>query len=592
MLSIQAVLIDGGGNVLYDLQETDINFKIIDGGGNVYYEEVQHVYMVNGAMSTLIGRGIDPNTGQPTGGIPYEALEPDADRLIRFKLVDHTVPQEDMQIVSVPYAYYSEFADTLMEPLIGDLIATEAITLAHVSPELKNYIDNATDGISKQDLQDHITNDNAHDAKDIVVSTPLKYSGGNTVAKALYEFDTVLEIWANKDGLFEKDITNITNKVTGLEDGTTLDPRYVNVTGDTMTGNLDMGNNNITNINQLTATTLTGDGGGITNLSGTNVQEGTIASQQIKDGSIATGDLANTKVSQWDNDVPYVELKNTEKWDKNYEDDVTDDETTNWDKDDKDDVTDADTTLWDKDYTDDLKMTAFAGWDDDSSNDLTILTNFSGDVSGTYNNIEIADNSHNHEHGSLTGLGDDDHTQYLLTNGERSFTGDLTPSDPGNCTATQNDIYENDPDCLAVDGVDVSELAEKVVVLENNQPPENTTAFAYGSMTGSQVANGLNMSSSVSKGGTAGNGGYCIGFGGTGEGNYTYTLAFSTAATDSNYVVVVTPTDTNVMGARVTNKSTTGFNVRLYNWVVNLAGTAPCKYTTTGTFDFAVYDDN
>jgi len=41
--------------------------------------------------------------------------------------------------------------------------------------------------------------------------------------------------------------------------------------------------------------------------------------------------------------------------------------------------------------------------------------------------IGAAADSHNHDHGTLTGLSDDDHPQYLLANGSRSVSGDLLP---------------------------------------------------------------------------------------------------------------------------------------------------------------------
>jgi len=49
---------------------------------------------------------------------------------------------------------------------------------------------------------------------------------------------------------------------------------------------------------------------------------------------------------------------------------------------------------------------------------------------GTYAAGGIA--AHTHDHGALTGLGDDDHTQYLLADGSRYLGGDLLPDGSGN----------------------------------------------------------------------------------------------------------------------------------------------------------------
>ena len=110
MVNVQSVLVDEGGNVLTDKQEDDIIFSIVDGANTVYYTEVQHVIIINGAISVLVGKGNDPVTGQPTRGIPYDAFSPDGDRLLRVKLTDQSIPQDDLQIVSVPYSMYSQLA--------------------------------------------------------------------------------------------------------------------------------------------------------------------------------------------------------------------------------------------------------------------------------------------------------------------------------------------------------------------------------------------------------------------------------------------------------------------------------------------------
>lgn len=47
-----------------------------------------------------------------------------------------------------------------------------------------------------------------------------------------------------------------------------------------------------------------------------------------------------------------------------------------------------------------------SNWDKNSSNDLTITTNFGGDVSGTYDNIAVTDDSHNHVISNVDALQD------------------------------------------------------------------------------------------------------------------------------------------------------------------------------------------
>jgi hypothetical protein len=98
----------------------------------------------------------------------------------------------------------------------------------------------------------------------------------------------------------------------------------------------------------------------------------------------------------------------------------------------------------------DLNATAFLPWDQLASDDLTTGTVFAGDVTGLWNAMVVANDSHTHndttidngitltnltqittrDHGSLTGLTDDDHSIYRLDADE--LAGDVT----GTYTAT------------------------------------------------------------------------------------------------------------------------------------------------------------
>jgi len=51
-----------------------------------------------------------------------------------------------------------------------------------------------------------------------------------------------------------------------------------------------------------------------------------------------------------------------------------------------------------------VKKSETTNWDKDASNDLTTSTTFGGDVSGSYNSIAIADDSHNHTISNVDGL--------------------------------------------------------------------------------------------------------------------------------------------------------------------------------------------
>ena len=162
-INFQGVMTDDGGNILLDKQEDDVTFSIVDGAGTVLYSETQHVYFVHGAISVLVGEGDDVTTGEPTGGIPYDALAPDGgDRLLRIKLGDQSIPQEDLILVSVPYTYYAQYANELSNPIKSDRIEDGTIQQEDLSAELLAYFDASISGVSQADLETHKTSFGEH----------------------------------------------------------------------------------------------------------------------------------------------------------------------------------------------------------------------------------------------------------------------------------------------------------------------------------------------------------------------------------------------------------------------------------------------
>lgn len=206
-LNLQAVLVDNGGNVLYNKQEADITFQIIDGAGAVLYEEVQmDTPIIKGAISVLVGEGIDPGTGNRTGGIPMAALSPEGTRLIRFKLNDDTIAQEDLQLASVPYAYY---AQSSLDVVDGRL------QVADLSPDLVEYI--RTAGVTREDFASHQTQRNAHTARSVSVENSFIYSAGDNLQSVLENVDNTLNRLFNGLDLlsqqFETEISSIRTSI-------------------------------------------------------------------------------------------------------------------------------------------------------------------------------------------------------------------------------------------------------------------------------------------------------------------------------------------------------------------------------------------
>ena len=96
-ITLQAVLTDDGGSVISEqIQEADFTFRIVDGAETVLFEEEQtHVPVVRGAISVLVGAGTE-------GGINIDALNPEGDHLLQIQMGGQNIPQENLQLVSVP----------------------------------------------------------------------------------------------------------------------------------------------------------------------------------------------------------------------------------------------------------------------------------------------------------------------------------------------------------------------------------------------------------------------------------------------------------------------------------------------------------
>ena len=181
------------------------------------------------------------------------------------------------------------------------------------------------------------------------------------------------------------------------------------------------------------------------------------------------------------------------------------------------------------------------------------------------------------DHGSLTGLGDDDHTQYLLVSGTRAMTGNLNMG--------TNDITN----VGLVDGVDVSNHAARHVsggvdqidgdVLDityvptnytrDTTPPEVTTVVELTAHLAGIDTALAGVSATDIKSGSV----LAVGFAGNPK---QATVAFSTAYPNTNYAVELT----GLIGGSnkqyvmsVTSKTVAGFTIQIAsNNISNLVG--------------------
>lgn len=178
LINFQSLLYDDGGNVLQD-GEVVIEFRITDIEGNILYQERQTTNVIGGAVSTMIGNGLDEN-GVPTGGIPLSTFEPGESRYLEVE-VDGYPPQGAMEIVSVPYALYAEQAMT---------VAAGSLKIDHFSEQLLQDLGTEISASGGMTTWDDLGQ--ASGASAVGVQTGFTYSGSTNIQGVLQDFDNAV----------------------------------------------------------------------------------------------------------------------------------------------------------------------------------------------------------------------------------------------------------------------------------------------------------------------------------------------------------------------------------------------------------------
>jgi len=195
-LNYQSLLYDDGGNLL-PTGQTGMTFRIVDQDRNVLYEEYQTLDVVYGAVSAVVGNGLDENNA-PTGGIPFEILAPTGSKFLEVQ-TDNYPMEGPYEIVSVPYSIYSDKAYSVAdgsiksESLADGIIKIEHFTdglLDELAAKLGEGSALATDG----DITTMQTNLRLPaGAASIGVTRGLGYSGANNVQEVLGDLDRAIQ---------------------------------------------------------------------------------------------------------------------------------------------------------------------------------------------------------------------------------------------------------------------------------------------------------------------------------------------------------------------------------------------------------------
>lgn len=129
VLNFHSELTEGGGAPLPS-GEANLTFRILNSKQEILFSEDQSLDVIDGKVNALIGNGIDPTFGTPSGGISEDVFDTEEPRLLEI-LIDGKTYDNPMEIASTPYAFICGKANDLSD---------EAITFSHFQQNTINEL--------------------------------------------------------------------------------------------------------------------------------------------------------------------------------------------------------------------------------------------------------------------------------------------------------------------------------------------------------------------------------------------------------------------------------------------------------------------
>jgi len=268
ILSAPIVFFDEGGNPLID-GDYFITISLKDESQNTLYQEEQQISVSNHVAPIIIGQGyaVGSDLTSPAGGLSKEIFDVMGDVSVEIQIEGQQSTQEVAILTSQPYAFISDSALSVADGSINTYsIKDGSITEADLEPSFVDSLKNAS--FVDQDGQT-IT------AKSISVTSDigLNNSGASTIQSVLQDLDSAItSIKAlNISGVESKLDSHITD----------AENTYVKLSGSTMTGDLNMNGNDVSNVGTV-------DGIDVSALnSSVNDHESRISSLEDPDQSMA-----------------------------------------------------------------------------------------------------------------------------------------------------------------------------------------------------------------------------------------------------------------------------------------------------------------
>lgn len=211
-LNYQSILYDDGGNPLPD-GPINLSIRILDSNMDVVFEETQEALVIGGAVSVTLGDGVHPDTNAPSGGIQTNMLNPANPKYLEVQAEGY--PAEGlMELVSVPYAAYSDIALGVADGAVGSSSIKDAsIEMRHLTDELVSEIsDQMTSGgsdspvVVREEFNSFKSSISSSGGADYIgVKPDFSYSASTTVQDVFKDFDLAIKkreedvVWAKQD---------------------------------------------------------------------------------------------------------------------------------------------------------------------------------------------------------------------------------------------------------------------------------------------------------------------------------------------------------------------------------------------------------
>lgn len=118
VLNYQSLVYDQNGTLLEDGRRQVI-FNIFDAADELLYSEEQEVQIKDGVLSSLIGSGKNLQTQEINVlGLPLDLFQTGEDRFLEISL-EGAATTSKLHISSVPFAYVSEYSNSLAPAVLG-----------------------------------------------------------------------------------------------------------------------------------------------------------------------------------------------------------------------------------------------------------------------------------------------------------------------------------------------------------------------------------------------------------------------------------------------------------------------------------------